>query len=118
AADSAVRTTYARFKRKVEGARGLTPEQVEKVAQGRVWYGDEAHGHRLVDEMGGLEEAIAEARPVANVPAGEELELRTVRRAAAAQPDRASGGHRAARYVGTDAGATRGHGSPAPRPSR
>ena len=82
AADSAVRTTYARFKHKVGSARGLTAEQVEKVAQGRVWYGDEARGHRLVDEMGGLEEAIAEARRVAHVPAGERIDLLTFRRPA------------------------------------
>jgi len=82
AADSAVRTTYAGFKRKVETARGLTAEQVEQVAQGRVWYGDEAHGHRLVDEVGGLEEAIAEARRVAHVPAGEKIELLAFRRPA------------------------------------
>jgi protease-4 len=82
AADSAVRTTYAGFKRKVGSARRLTPEQVEQVAQGRVWYGDEAHGHRLVDEMGGLEEAIAAARSVAHVPAGEKIDLLTFRRPA------------------------------------
>jgi ClpP class serine protease len=55
---------------------------VEQVAQGRVWYGDEAQGHGLVDEMGGLEEAIAEARRVAHVPAGEKIDLLTYRRPA------------------------------------
>lgn len=68
AADSAVRRTYTGFKDKVGAARKLSAADVEKVAQGRVWLGEEARTRALVDEMGGLEEAMAEARRLAGVP--------------------------------------------------
>ena len=82
AADSAVRTTYAGFKAKVGAARKLGADEVEKVAQGRVWLGEEARSRRLVDEMGGLEEAMAEARRLAHVPAGERIDPLVLRRPA------------------------------------
>jgi protease-4 len=81
-ADSAVRRTYAGFKDKVGTARKLSPGDVEKIAQGRVWLGEEARARGLVDEMGGLEEAMAEARRLAKVPAGARIEPFVFRRPA------------------------------------
>ncbi len=46
---------------------------MQAVAQGRVWLGDDAKAHRLVDAIGGLDDAIAEARRRAGVPGGEKL---------------------------------------------
>lgn len=52
---------YGEFVGKVSEGRDLTREAVEAVAQGRVWSGKEALRHGLVDELGGLETAIAHA---------------------------------------------------------
>lgn len=45
---------YADFTTKVAEGRKLSPDHVEKVAQGRVWAGREAKEHGLIDEFGGL----------------------------------------------------------------
>jgi protease-4 len=49
---------YSEFIGKVSEARGLAPERVEEIAQGRVWSGSEALNIGLVDELGGLDAAI------------------------------------------------------------
>ena len=49
---------YARFLGLVGQARGKTPQQVDAVAQGRVWDGGTARQLGLVDEFGGLDEAL------------------------------------------------------------
>ena len=50
---------YADFTGKVAAARGSTPEKIDLVAQGRVWSGAQAKERGLVDELGGLDAAIA-----------------------------------------------------------
>lgn len=55
-------STYRRFVRRVSDGRGLEREDVERVAQGRVWSGRRGLEHRLVDRAGGLRAAIALAR--------------------------------------------------------
>ena len=52
---------YGEFVGKVAESRKLTPVAVEEIAQGRVWSGTEAQKIGLVDELGGLEAAIAYA---------------------------------------------------------
>ena len=52
---------YGEFVAKVAEGRKLTPEQVEAIAQGRVWSGREALARGLVDEIGGLDAALAHA---------------------------------------------------------
>jgi protease-4 len=49
---------YGEFIAKVAEARGIAPERVEEIAQGRVWSGTEAKNIGLIDELGGLEAAI------------------------------------------------------------
>jgi protease-4 len=49
---------YAEFTRVVAEGRGLTPDSVESLAQGRVWTGREAKANGLVDILGGIEDAI------------------------------------------------------------
>ena len=56
-----VENTYQRFLDLVAEGRGMTPEQVDLVAQGRVWVGTDAKKLGLVDELGSLTEATAEA---------------------------------------------------------
>lgn len=79
-ADSAVGRIYDSFVRSVAEGRSMAPESVHAVAQGRVWLGDDAVAHGLVDEIGGLEAALAEARTRAGVPAGEKIRLIELRR--------------------------------------
>ena len=49
---------YAEFKEHVMKARGMNEEELEKIAQGRVWLGSEARNINLIDEIGSLEECI------------------------------------------------------------
>jgi protease-4 len=55
--------------------RKMTHAQVDKVARGHVWIGGTAKEKGLVDEIGGLPEAIAEARKRAGYGSGDELEI-------------------------------------------
>jgi len=48
-------------------ARDLTFEEVDAVGRGRVWTGRQALGHGLVDVLGGFDEALAEARRLADL---------------------------------------------------
>jgi protease-4 len=58
---------YRDFIGKVAEARGKTVEQVDAVAQGRVWSGSQAKERGLVDKLGGLQEAIAAAAARAGI---------------------------------------------------
>ncbi|MCR9163936.1 MAG: signal peptide peptidase SppA [Nannocystaceae bacterium] len=58
---------YADFKSRVAEGRGLTDAQVEAVAKGRVWSGVRAQELGLVDELGGLYDAVELARAEAGV---------------------------------------------------
>ena len=49
---------YTEFKEHVMVARGMNDEELEKIAQGRVWLGSEAKNINLVDEIGTLEDCI------------------------------------------------------------
>jgi protease-4 len=59
---------YDVFISRVAQGRKLAKTDVDKVARGRVWTGEQAHQRRLVDEIGGLRQALAHARRVANLP--------------------------------------------------
>ncbi len=80
AADSAILDYYREFVARVADGRGLAEAEVDAAAQGRVWMGEDALRHRLVDEIGGLEQAVAEARRRAGIPAGERIRLLEIRR--------------------------------------
>ncbi|MEM7458477.1 MAG: signal peptide peptidase SppA [Pseudomonadota bacterium] len=58
---------YARFTELVSEGRGLSLSQVNDVARGRVWSGEDAINNGLVDELGGLTAAIAKARSLAEI---------------------------------------------------
>ncbi|MES2693979.1 MAG: signal peptide peptidase SppA [Verrucomicrobiota bacterium] len=58
---------YGEFIKKVAEGRKLTPEAVEQIAQGRVWSGSDALERGLVDEIGGLDAAIAFAAEKAGI---------------------------------------------------
>ncbi|MEL6877226.1 MAG: signal peptide peptidase SppA, partial [Pseudomonadota bacterium] len=56
---ASVGNTYTDFLDRVSAARAMTNEQVDQIAQGRVWDGGTARQLKLVDQFGGLEEALA-----------------------------------------------------------
>jgi len=58
---------YGQFIAKVAEGRKMKPADVEKIAQGRVWSGKEALKLGLVDEIGGLGDAIGYAAKQANL---------------------------------------------------
>ena len=66
---------YDQFIEKVADSRHRRPEQIDQVAQGRVWTGQQAKQHGLVDELGGLERAVQVAKERAKIPADREVEL-------------------------------------------
>lgn len=74
-ADSATRRWYDDFVARVARGRHRTLAEIDSVAQGRVWMADDARERHLVDAIGGLDEAIAEARRRAHVPAGQSIRL-------------------------------------------
>ncbi len=59
---------YGRFVALVAEGRGLSPEAVDAVAQGRIWTGEQAMARGLVDRLGGLDDAIARAAELADMP--------------------------------------------------
>ena len=59
--------TYRGFKDHVASGRQMTREDVEKVAKGRVWTGEDAKAHGLVDELGGSAVALRLAKEAANL---------------------------------------------------
>lgn len=58
---------YEQFVGKVAQARGSDRDRIDQVARGRVWSGAQAHERALVDSLGGLGDAIAEARRLAGL---------------------------------------------------
>ena len=66
---SFVDSTYKRFLEVVTLGRSTfeSKQQLHEVAQGRVWIGEEAQKQGLVDELGGLEDAIAKAAELAQL---------------------------------------------------
>jgi len=66
---------YEEFKQKVAATRDLSLDEVEAVAKGRVWTGAQALERNLVDALGGVREAISEAKLLADIPESEEVFL-------------------------------------------
>ncbi len=62
-----IETTYETFLSKVSEGRKITMAEADSLAQGRVWSGTEAKELGLVDELGGLEDAIEAAALLADM---------------------------------------------------
>ena len=58
---------YSLFRKRVADGRRLTIDQVEEIAQGHVWLGSDALTIHLVDQLGGLNEAVAKAAQLAKL---------------------------------------------------
>jgi protease-4 len=61
---------YEEFLVRVAQARKMTTEQVDRIARGRVWSGEDAKGLGLVDQLGGLDQAIESAAKRAKLEKG------------------------------------------------
>ncbi|EAM1508095.1 signal peptide peptidase SppA [Salmonella enterica] len=58
---------YKRFITLVADARKRTPEQIDKIAQGHVWTGEDAKANGLVDSIGDFDDAVAKAAELAKL---------------------------------------------------
>ncbi len=70
-----LRQGYGRFLDKVAQSRNKQWDEVDALAQGRVWTGAQALERGLVDELGGLDRAVALAREKANIPESKKIRL-------------------------------------------
>jgi protease-4 len=66
---------YRDFVDKVAKARRRPFDQIELLAQGRVWLGDQAKTNGLVDELGGIDRAFELVKQKARIPASENVAI-------------------------------------------
>ena len=64
-----IKRVYSTFLERVATGREMSVEEVDMVAQGRVWRGTDAYNIGLVDSLGGLEDAVAYAAKLAEIDA-------------------------------------------------
>jgi protease-4 len=64
---NAIQRTYAIFLERVADSRKIDIEVVDAIGGGRVWTGQQALEHGLIDELGGLDQALAHAREQADL---------------------------------------------------
>jgi protease-4 len=62
-----IEETYQTFLSRVAQGRNITMEKADELAQGRVWSGTDAKRIGLVDELGGLDDAVAAAAQLADL---------------------------------------------------
>jgi protease-4 len=67
---------YDDFITRVATGRKLPPERVREIARGRVWTGAQALPLGLVDQLGGLTEAVAKAKALAKLPADQPVRFK------------------------------------------
>lgn len=58
---------YKLFRSRVAMGRKMSEDDVEKIAQGHVWLGQDALKHKLVDQLGGLDDAVKKAAQLAKL---------------------------------------------------
>ncbi len=64
---------YQQFIGSVAAARGLSVDMVDRIARGRVWTAKQAYDLGLIDQLGGLQDAVSDAASKANVATDYEL---------------------------------------------
>ncbi|WP_437876430.1 S49 family peptidase [Sorangium sp. So ce513] len=72
---ASMEAVYDLFLKRIAEGRNLPLETIAPSAEGRIFGGAEAHGRSLVDELGGLERAIALARELAELPEDAPVEV-------------------------------------------
>lgn len=89
---------YAAFVAHVAAFRGKTPDEIERVARGRVWTGADALREGLVDRLGGLDEALSVLR--AQIPKPVDPEPRVIVGTSPSERDRRPAAAALAEVVG------------------
>ena len=72
---SSCRRSTTSSSRRSPSRAARTPEEIDQLAQGRVWTGQQAKDNGLVDELGGLDRAVAVAKERAKIDGGQDVEL-------------------------------------------
>jgi protease IV len=67
--------TYQYFLKIVAQQRHLTISQVNNIAQGRVWIGEQAAQNKLVDGIGGFDQALNQAKVLAKLDVNQQVQL-------------------------------------------
>jgi protease-4 len=75
--DEQLHAFYDDFVRKAAESRHTTPDKIDSLGQGRVWTGRQAKNNGLVDELGGMDRAIAIAKSRAKLPEDSGVEIVT-----------------------------------------
>ncbi|MGQ9817434.1 MAG: signal peptide peptidase SppA [bacterium] len=73
--ETSIKTLYQEFIVKVAEGRNMRPEDIEDIAQGRIWSGTSGKKIGLIDTLGGLETAIMIAREKAGIPKDAEITI-------------------------------------------
>lgn len=66
---------YEQFISKAAEGRGVTPDAIDAIGRGRVWTGRQALERGLVDELGGLDQAVIRAKRHAGIDVDANVEL-------------------------------------------
>ncbi|PON92680.1 ClpP/crotonase-like domain containing protein [Trema orientale] len=82
---------YHQFRDKAAFSRSMSVDEMEEVAQGRVWAGKDAASRGLVDAIGGLSRAVAIAKQKANIPQDRKVTLVELSRPSPTLPEILSG---------------------------
>lgn len=70
-----VSSVYDLFLERVASGRSMSPQAVDALARGRVWTGAQAVERGLADQVGGLREAMREAKKLASIPEADDVSL-------------------------------------------
>ncbi|KQK01506.1 serine protease SPPA, chloroplastic [Brachypodium distachyon] len=89
--EKSAQNAYASFRDKAAMSRSMSIDQMETVAQGRVWSGQDAASRGLVDSLGGFSQALAIAKQRANIPQDKKVQLVEISKASPTLPDILSG---------------------------
>ena len=73
--EDSLKTIYKEFVEKVAKGRKKKYDEIESIAQGRIWSGSDAKQNGLVDELGGLEKAIQIAKEKADIPKEQKVKI-------------------------------------------
>ncbi|MEI6806949.1 MAG: signal peptide peptidase SppA, partial [Myxococcaceae bacterium] len=66
---------YAMFKQAVATGQDLALEDVSRLAKGRVWTGEQAHANKLIQNLGGFPQALAQVKSMAGIASHQEIQL-------------------------------------------
>ncbi|KAL5724895.1 hypothetical protein ACHQM5_008103 [Ranunculus cassubicifolius] len=83
--------SYKQFRDKAAVSRSMSVDEMEEVAQGRVWIGKDAASRGLVDALGGISRAIAIAKQKANIPPDKQVTLVEIMKPSPSLPEVLSG---------------------------